>query len=291
MDLKKLKKRASYPFETIAVAFSFSPRLEAIVAEAGFIADRLKSNLIFIHIGTKTNEKEDTLDKFLSKYDIDKNKIRIIWMEGDPVETILQLCKLNVVDLLILGALEKENIVKYYLGSVARTISRKAKSSVLLLTHPSVEPRKIGKIIINGIESPKTIHTLNTALYLAKSYDVKEVTLVKESNVPTLAMTVAYNSTAPEVSKMKRKMIAEEELKLNSIIKSSERNSVKINEKIITGKPGYAISNYAKIKHADLLVINSPDTHLSLLDRIFTHDIEYILANLPCNLLIVHSRV
>lgn len=291
MDLKKLKKRASYPFETIAVAISFSPRLEAIVAETGFIADTLKSNLIFIHIGTKTNEKEEILDKLLSKYILDKNKIRIIWMEGDPVETILQLCKLNIVDLLILGALEKENIVKYYLGSVARTISRKAKSSVLLLTHPSVEPKKIRKIIINGIESSKTLHTLNTALYLAKNFNVKEVTLVKESDVPALAMTISDSSTAPEVSKMKRNMMEEAESKLNSIIESSERNSIKINEKIITGKPGYAISNYARNKHADLLVINSPDTHLSLLDRIFTHDIEYILANLPCNLLIVHSRV
>ena len=53
----------------------------------------------------------------------------------------------------------------------------------------------------------------------------------------------------------------------------------------------YAISKYARDKRADLLVVNSPSTHLNLLDRIFTHDIEYVLADLPCDLLIVHSRV
>ena len=65
----------------------------------------------------------------------------------------------------------------------------------------------------------------------------------------------------------------------------------KVTDKNIKGKPGYAISKFSKDKKADLLVINSPDTHLNVFDRIFAHDIEYILADLPCNLLIVHSRV
>jgi len=168
MSTNKLKGRPSFPFETIAIAIAFSPRLEAILSEAKRIVDVLKSNLILIHIGEKTNGKEEQLDKLMSKFNYDKNTTRIIWMEGDPVETILKLCKLNIVDLLIIGALEKENIVKYYLSSIARSISRKAKCSVLLLTNPSKEEDKVKKIIVNGTDNPKTIHTLNTALYVAK---------------------------------------------------------------------------------------------------------------------------
>jgi nucleotide-binding universal stress UspA family protein len=74
-------------------------------------------------------------------------------------------------------------------------------------------------------------------------------------------------------------------------VDSLDKESVSVNVKTVHGKPGYAISQYAKQKDADLLVFNSPDTHLGIFDRIFTHDIEYALANLPCNLLIVHSRV
>jgi nucleotide-binding universal stress UspA family protein len=102
---------------------------------------------------------------------------------------------------------------------------------------------------------------------------------------------MAESSSAPEVTKMKKEFTEEESNKLHSLIAKCETDDFKINEKVIKGKPGYAIRQYAETKKADLLVINSPDTHLTLLDRIFTHDIEYILADVPCNLLIVHSRV
>lgn len=64
-----------------------------------------------------------------------------------------------------------------------------------------------------------------------------------------------------------------------------------MNVERIDGKPGYVITQYAREQKADLLVLNSPDTKLNLIDRVFPHDIEYALADLPCDLLIVHSRV
>ena len=291
MDLNKLKKRPSYPFETIVLAVAFTPRLDAILADTKRIVDALRANLILIHVGEKTTQKEELLDNLLSQKGINKDLTRLIWMEGDTVDTILKLCKLNIVDLLIIGALEKENIFKYYLGSVARNISRKAKCSVLLLAHPSLEPKKLKKIVVNGVDNPKTIHTINTALYLAERIKVKEISVVKEVHLPTLTMAMSDSVSAPDVNKIKKEFSKEEDFKLHSIIEQCQRNTVEVIEKTIEGKPGYAISKYARTKKADLLIINSPDTHLNLLDRIFTHDIEYVLSNLPCDLLIVHSRV
>jgi len=135
------------------------------------------------------------------------------------------------------------------------------------------------------------MHTINTAFYFAKHTGIKEVTLVHEVHAPALAMAMADSSSAPEVTKLKKEYTEEETNKLHSMISKCDIGNLKINEKIIKGRPGYAIRQYSETKKADLLVINSPDTHLTFLDRIFTHDIEYILADLPCNLLIVHSRV
>jgi nucleotide-binding universal stress UspA family protein len=291
MDLSKLKKRPAYPFETIAVAISFSSRCQNILVEAKHLSDTLNSSLVLMHIGEKTTNKEQELDRMMNEVGIDENKCRVIWMEGDPVETILKLCKLNIVDLLILGALEKENILKFYIGSIARTISRKAKCSVLLLTNPINEPHKFKKIVVNGIENPKTIHTINTALYLAKNLNVKELTIVNEVHVPGLAMAIADDSTAPEAKEIKKNLAIEVEEVLQTVIDKCDAGDIEVKEKIVRGKQGYAISKYAKDRKADLLVINSPDTNLNVFDRIFTHDIEFILADLPCNLLIVHSRV
>ncbi|MBI3502739.1 MAG: universal stress protein [Bacteroidetes bacterium] len=290
-DIQKLKKRPSYPFETIAVALAFSPRMESILIEAKKISDACNSKLVLVHVGAKTKEKEKTLGDILFRNNIEEKKIKTIWAEGDVVDTLLKLCKLNIVDLLILGALEKENILKYYLGSIARSISRKAKCSVLLLTKSSGEKIKQKLIINAGADHPKTIHTINTAFYFAKHIGVKEVTLVHEVHAPALAMAMAESSSAPEVTRIKKEYTEEETNKLHSMISKCDTGTLKINEKIIKGKPGYAIRQYAETKKADLLVINSPDTHLTFLDRIFTHDIEFVLADLPCNLLIVHSRV
>lgn len=287
MDLSKLKKRPSYPFETIAVAVSFSPRCQPVMAEAKRLADILGASLLLLHIGEKTSEKEQELDEMMANIGVNPNHSRVIWMEGDPVDTILKLCKLNIVDLLVLGALEKENLLKFYIGSIARNISRKAKCSVLLLTNPTNEPVKYKKIVVNGVENPKTIHTLNTSLYLAKNLKIKEVMVVTEMDVPAIAM----DSTAIDAKVIKKNLTEEVEETLQSIIDKCDVGDIKVTDKIIKGKPGYAISKFARDKKADLLVINSPDTQLNLLDRIFAHDIEYILADLPCNLLIVHSRV
>jgi nucleotide-binding universal stress UspA family protein len=291
MDLSKLKKRPSYPFETIAVAISFSPRCQNVLVEAKRLSDACGATLLLLHIGEKTNEKEQQLEEMMNKVDINPNLSRVIWMEGEPVDTILKLCKLNIVDLLVLGALEKENLLKFYIGSIARNISRKAKCSVLLLTNSGDEPQKFKKIVVNGVDNPKTIHTINTSLYLAKKLKVKDVTIVNEIDVPGLAMAIADDSTAPQTREIKKNFADESEETLQIILDKCDVGNVKVIDKIVKGKPGYAISKYAKDKKADLLVINSPDTNLNLLDRIFTHDIEYILADLPCNVLIVHSRL
>ncbi|MEY4110002.1 MAG: hypothetical protein RLZZ46_356, partial [Bacteroidota bacterium] len=168
MDYNVLKKRPSFPFENIAVAVSFSPRLEGLLREAHRIAAMFNSSLIIIHIGKKNPEHEERLEKYILKTGISKLKYRLIWMEGEPVDTILKLSKLNVVDLLILGALEKENLYKYYVGSIARTISRRAKCSVLLLTNPSINPPKIKNVVVSGTDNPKTIHTIKTMAYWAR---------------------------------------------------------------------------------------------------------------------------
>jgi nucleotide-binding universal stress UspA family protein len=291
MDLSKLKNRAAYPFETIAVAVSFSPQCKYVLSGAKQLADTLGATLILIHVGEKTSDNENILDTLMGEVGLNANTTRVIWMEGDPVDTILKLCKLNIVDLLVLGAIEKENIIKFYLGSIARNISRKAKCSVLLLTRPDDQPQRFKKIIVNGVGNPKTMHTINTAIYLAKHVNVKEVMIVNEVHVPGLTMAMADDSTAPEAKEIKKNMTEESEESLHSMINKCDTGDIKITDKLIKGKPGYAISKYAKDKKADLLVINSPDTNLNVFDRIFTHDIEFVLAELPCNVLIVHSRV
>lgn len=293
MDYSKLKGRASFPFETIGVAIAFSPRLEDLLGEAKRLSDAFGAQLLLMHIGERTRTKEARLDELFRRLSIDEKKTRVIWHEGDPVATVLELCKLNIVDLLIIGAMRKENVLRFYLGSMARRISRKAKCSVLMLTEPAKEGSVFRKLIVNGMESAKTEHTINTAIYFACHVKAKTITVATEVHQAGLAMSVAGDSTAGEASKLKKEFAEEEMNKVHDIVTKCSRlhEEIEITEKLIKGKPGFAIRQYAETKKADLLVINSPDLKYGIIDRIFTHDMEYILEDMPCNVLIVHSRV
>lgn len=291
-DLAKLKKRPPFPFETIAVAIAFSPRLEAVTGEGWRLAKSCNAQLLLMHIGERTREKEEQVNALIDKLKIDEKRVRVIWNEGNTATVLLQLCKLHIVDLLLLGALQKENVLQHYLGSLARTISRKAKCSVLLLTNPDPAGTRYKKMIVNGVENPKTIHTINTTIYFAEHVGCKDITVATEVHMPALAMTMAADSTAPEASKMKKELQEEEVSKVQDMVESCRKHGdIVVCQKVVKGKPGYAIRNYAQTKKADLLVMNSPDGKLGIFDRIFTHDLEYVLEDLPCNVLIVHSRV
>lgn len=64
---------------------------------------------------------------------------------------------------------------------------------------------------------------------------------------------------------------------------------MKITIKMLSGKSGFELARFAERKKADLLVVSAPKERLILLDRLFPHDLEYVFANLPCNLLVIKS--
>jgi len=192
--------------------------------------------------------------------------------------------------LIVAGALEKENLLKYFMGSVARKLCRRAKCSVLMLREPTVESKPIRKIIVEGDDNPKTVHTIETAIYIGKKTKASEINIVQESDVSKMALIRSEGVNENETEIRKQKVFKEENEKLEEILKCTDCNDLKINVERIDGKPGYVISNFAREQNADLLLLNSPDKKLNFLDRVFPHDIEYALANLPCDLLIVHSR-
>ena len=286
-----IKGKPSYPFETVALAVAFSPRLEALIAETKRFSTLFSAKTIFIHVGKRTSEKEKHLGNILNHYGFDESNSVTEWQEGDPVETILSVCKRHVVDLLIIGAVEKENMLKYYMGSVSREISRRAKCSVLMIIEPKLNPVPFQRMVVNGHEHSKTIHSIQTAIYIAGKEKLDDVIVVDEVDIPAVSMSIADDSTEPEARHIKDSLMAEENSKLAELISSVDLKGIKLKAKTFSGRRGFTIGQYAQGVNADLLVVNSPDHHMNIFDRIFTHDLEYMLAELPCNMLIVHSRV
>ncbi|MDC0303656.1 universal stress protein [Flavobacteriales bacterium] len=279
-----------FPFRTVATALAFSPYTEANVHESTRIAIMLNARLVLIHVGKQCKDKLNKINLLVSQTEIDPEKVTVDFRDGDAVESILKSCKENSVDLLIAGAMKKENLLKFYTGSIARKLCRKSKCSILLLTDRSVIRNKCSEIVVSGDDHSKTESTVKTANYFGKILGANHITIVDEID-PKSTDNSADDDTQLEVTSRKRKELkAKEDTRISALEKKLETDgSLPIGHKCIFGRAGYTIGHYAAANKADLLVMNSPDTDLGIMDRMFPHDLEYVLSDLPCCLMIVNQ--
>ncbi|MEP1489063.1 MAG: universal stress protein [Algibacter sp.] len=277
------------PFKSIGIGVAYSPNLKANLFEAARLSVFFGAKLFLIHVGESSEDKINMLRVTLKTFEKDKLDYEVVFKKGDPVDVILSTSEEKKIDLLILGAVQREQFLKYYVGSIARKITRQAKCSILLLIKPSVERLPCQHIVVNGLKDPKTEQTIKTAFYVGKKLNAKKITIVEEINQEQVKVTVEDDKS------LRRATIAKERIKLreNSRIKDiiehipeAYTKDIIIKSQPIFGKKGYSIGHYAQISRADLLVMNAP-SKMTFWDRLFPHDIEHILTELPTDVLIL----
>jgi nucleotide-binding universal stress UspA family protein len=270
----------------ILIGIAFSPNLKPNLFEAIRIANLFNAELIGVHVGEKTTQKEKDLKTILSEADELSIPLKTIWQQGEPVQVILKTSVDEDVDLLILGALKKEKLLKYYVGSIARKITRKASCSILLLIKPSIIRQFCKHIVVNGLKDDKTEETIKTSVLFAKHLLCKKMTIVEEISQSELQVKVNDDKSLRKSTIVKERLKIREDRRVKNILKEIDCADISIKTQSIFGTRGYSIGHYAKVKRADLLVMNAPNK-IGILDRIFPHDIEYILSELPTDVLIV----
>lgn len=279
-------------FKRLLFGFAFSPSLKANAFEVMRLAYFLNAEIIFIHVGKPTSQKEKQFNELVAQCEKRPEKVSVRWESGDPVRTLLECCKKYAIDLLLLGALKRENMVKFYMGSIARKLTRKANCSVLLILNPSVDRTPCTHIVVNGFESPQTADTIQAAFYFGNALGTNKITLVEEISRSKVAVTVNDNRSLRMATLKKERLKRAEDLRLHDIIdRIPEENKMKIKwqTQSIFGKRGYSIGHYARVMRADLLVMNALED-ASFWRRFFPKDVEHILAELPTNVLIIQSE-
>ena len=270
----------------ILIGIAFSPNLKPNIFEAIRMANMFGAQLVGVHVGEKTNKKQNQLADLILEAPKLKYPIKTVWQKGKPVDVILNTAVNENIDLLVLGALQQENLYKYYVGSVAREITRKASCSVLLLIKPSVERVKCNHIVVNGLKDKRTTETIEASFLVSKALECKRITIVEEISQKEIEVKVSDDYSLRKANINKEKLKRREDSRVNKILGNIRTDGISVKIQSIFGKRGYSIGHYAKVKRADLLVMNAP-SKTSILDRIFPHDIEYILTELPTDVLIV----
>ncbi|WBX72376.1 universal stress protein [Tenacibaculum retecalamus] len=272
--------------KNILIGIAFSPNLKANLFETIRLSNMFNAQLIGVHVGKKSDEKENQLQQLLSEAPELNFPLKVIWQEGKPVDVILKTTKQESVDLLILGALQKEKLYKYYVGSIARELTRKAPCSVFLLIKPSIERISCKHIVVSGLQDYKTEETIKAAFNLSKNLGCKRVTIVEEISQAELNVKVNDDVSLRKSTNLKEQMQMREDERVNKMLQCIDTSDITVKTQSIFGRRGYSIGHYAKVKRADVLVISAPKK-TGILDRIFPHDLEYILSELPTDVLIV----
>jgi nucleotide-binding universal stress UspA family protein len=277
------------PFKIIGIGVAFSPNLKANLYEAARLSLLLDSNLLLVHVGESSEEKKNTIREILTPFMAKNLNFELVFQAGEPVEVILETIIKKRIDLFILGALKRENFVKYYVGSIARKITRKAQCSVLMLANPSVERLPCKHIVVNGLKDDQTEKAIQAAVYVGNALHSEQLTIVEEITQDELSLTVNDDKSLRRVNLMKEKLKRREDLRIQDILNTiheDDKKTISIKTQPIFGKRGYSIGHYAKVVRADLLVMNAPGK-MNFWDRLFPHDLEHILTELPTDLLVI----
>jgi nucleotide-binding universal stress UspA family protein len=270
-----IKGKPPYPFETIALAVEFAPGLPFLISETKRLCELHNALAVFIHVGKKTSEKQRELANLLNQNGFHDGNSRICWELGDIISSVLRVCKNEVVDLLISGASQNANF-NLPVGVNAKGLATNAKCSVLIYKNLISSDQK--QIIVNNAGHKKSDLTFQTALYFADKENASVLYVSGESSDSLEEAAGEFNNQLVEDDGQSGQAIHAKKISLRFINPEKENYS--------------GITDYAFKNNADLIITHSSDHHLLIFDRISSSDgIDAILKSLPCNLLVVHSRI
>ncbi|GGF81919.1 universal stress protein [Wenyingzhuangia marina] len=272
-------------FNKILVGAAFSPNLKVNIIQACRFATYFNAKLYVVHIGASSNLKLEQLNEIVKNFEY-KGQIEFIFKEGKPIEVLSDICEENKIDLLILGAQQRENIFKHYIGTVAKKLTRKVKCSVLLLRNQSKVEFVKKHIVINGLESESSENTIVTAFYTAKGLSSKKITIVEE--IANEGLKVDDDRSLRKATINHERKTHQEDLRIKKIIANipeKYQTGIEIKLQSIFGRSGYAIGHYARVVRADLLVMDIPKKS-GIFKRFMMDDLDFILSELPTDVLI-----
>ncbi len=238
--------------QRIALASAFSPRFLPLLAEAKAFSERLGAGFSVIYVGRYGQEEKDKFAGAFESLGLPRAP-EVFPGQGEPAAAILQAAAEHGVDLIIAGAMEHETGSRNFLGDVARTLLRDAPLSLLLIPHPSQEPRPFRRIAVIVDFSDLARTALLQAIHLAERHNAEVIHVIRIFTI--FSQALADPAEFFKGAESKHRTIRDEEAQLEEFISSAGRGATPIEARCIEGTTGFAASDYVQGVDADLLIV------------------------------------
>jgi nucleotide-binding universal stress UspA family protein len=273
----------SPPYRTIAVASTFSPRFVQVLSEAKRIRDRFSSDLQLIYVGQRSDETTAKFGEVLSQLALPAEST-IHYEQGDPAATILRAVRKHNIDMIVAGALEKEVVLHPFLGNVARRLVSEAPCSVMLFTHPDIEPKPLRRIVFVADESysDHTRAALQKAFRLAAAESSERLYVIR---ILTTFDEARASRQGDGNADEKTKRHDEDEVALENFVLSAGPTEVPIETRCIRGNTGFAAADFVQSIEANLLAVAAPRPEGG--EAALPPNIAWLTDVIPCNLWVI----
>ncbi len=271
-------------YRRVAVASTFSPRFERVLAEAKRVRDRFGAELHLIYVGEKSPETDQRFATALAELGLPADS-PITYQMGAPAEAILTAVAANNVELIVAGALEKKIVLRSFLGNVARSLVRDAPCSVMLFTKPEREPQPLRRIAFyTPGYSDHALRALRRTLRLAEKEGCEHLYVIRVYSSFDAARATLQANQQTAGDEPTARTLEEEEEALEEFIRTAGASEVPVEARCIRSNTGFAASDFVQTVEADLLVVPVEETPSS--DGIPPH-IAWVTDVIPCNLWII----
>jgi nucleotide-binding universal stress UspA family protein len=274
------------PYRRIAVASTFSPRFEQVLAEAKRVRERLASELQLIYVGERDAATDERFSTALAELQLPGDSV-VHYQQGTPAEAILQVLREQQVELIVAGALEKEVVLRPFLGNVARRLVQDATCSVMLFTKPDREPQPLRRIVFYVPDySDHVLEALCRTLRLAQLEGCEQLFVIRVYTTFDAARAALRANSDADANREQStaRTLEEEEEALDQFIESAGATEVPIESRCIQGNTGFAASDFVQSVEANLLVV--PVEEGSAPGELPAH-ISWVTDVIPCNLWVI----
>jgi nucleotide-binding universal stress UspA family protein len=273
-------------YKRIAVASAFSPRFEQVLAEAKRVRDRLGSELHLIYVGDKDEATTQRFATALAEMSLPADS-PIYYQQGSPAAAIIEAARANAVELIVAGALEKEVVIRSFLGNVARRLVREAACSVFLFTKPEREPKPLRRIVFFVPEySDYVQRALQHTFSLATKEQSEGLYVIRVYTTFDAARATLHGQAAqPGEDQPVVRTLEQEEDALDEFIHAAGETQVPVEGRCIRGNTGFAASDFVQAVEADLLVV--PVAPSSAPTSELPAHIAWVTDVIPCNLWVI----
>lgn len=291
-------------YRQIAFVCHYSASLESNLREVFRLKKMFGASITIICFGKHAQDLSH-LQNLVRGLNNSAEEVPIYWEYKQKLSKILTLCYKHDVDLLVQEASKRQNKLpsfafvnhvhskeKYYVSSFARRLLHKSPCSLMFLLDKKTPPQQgKGQLLISTNEQAEVQNVLKHGFAWAKAAELKQVFILKEAKMMGLSLILSDAYTEQEVVQKHDTVIADEVDSIYQSILSLERpEGMDLKIEVSSEKAGYELARFSSVINATLLVANIRDYQTNFLQRFISNHLEYILSNLPCNLLLVNHQ-